>query len=64
MMNQEIMKLEMEMAVNGWNMHWFVHFWPLVLNMTGFDDDDDDELHGMANITVLSVSSLYKIVFI
>ena len=30
-------------------------FWPLVLNKTGFADDDDDESNGMAYITVLTV---------
>ena len=49
------------MAENGQNWPGFVPFWPLVLNMTGFDDDDDDdddEYNGMAYILVLTVTCL------
>ena len=41
------------MAGNGLNWPGFVPFWPLVLNMNGFNDDD--ESNGMAFLTVLTV---------
>ena len=40
------------MAGTGWNRPWFVSFWPWVLNMTGFDDDDEYKTNRMAHITV------------
>ena len=43
------------MAGNGWNWPGFVSFQSLVLNITGFDDDDD-ESNGIASIPVLTVS--------
>ena len=32
-----------KMAGEGLKWPWYVLFWPLVLNMTGFDDDEYDE---------------------
>ena len=36
----------LKLAVSGWNRPWLALFQPLVLNMTEFDKDDDDESNG------------------
>ena len=50
----EMAGIFLKIAGNGWNWTLFVPFWPLVLNMTEFDDDDDYESNGMAYIPVLN----------
>ena len=60
--NYEIMKWWLELSGNVfkwlevadnvwkffWNRTWFVPFQPLVLKVTGFDDDDGDESNELA----------------
>ena len=50
----------LETAGKGWNRPWFVLFWQLVINMTGFDDDDDGDSNGMAYIKFVKVSCYKK----
>ena len=44
----------------GLNRSWFVPFLLLVLNMTGFDHDSENESNGFACIPVLTVSWFLK----